>query len=121
MKLKRKDLDSRQRRQLRLRTRSRGMAERPRLNVFCSLRYVYAQIIDDATGRTLACASSLGGATGIAGSRGNTAAAKAVGALLAKNAKAAGVTKVVFDRAGYKYHGKVKALADAAREGGLVF
>ena len=86
--------------------------------MFCSLKYIYAQVIDDSNGRTLASASSL---TKAGGARGNITAAKQVGAALAQAAKAAGVSAVVFDRAGYKYHGKVKALADAAREGGLQF
>jgi len=118
MKVRRKDLSPRARRARHIRKRIRGTSERPRLSVYCSLKYIYAQVIDDSQGRTLASASSLqqGGA-----SRSNIAAAKEVGAALAQAAKAAGVSAVVFDRAGYKYHGKVKALADAAREGGLQF
>ena len=94
---------------------------RPRLSVFRSSKHIYAQIIDDVGGRTLASASTLdeslrGGKTGA-----NKEAAEAVGKLLAERAKAAGVTAVVFDRGGYLFHGRVKALADAAREGGLDF
>jgi large subunit ribosomal protein L18 len=111
------------RRQMRVRHRiSRVGKGRPRLSVFRSSRHIYAQVIDDAEGRTLAAASSLekdlrgGLKTGA-----DKAAAAAVGKLLAERAKAAGVTDVVFDRGGYLYHGRVKALADAAREGGLSF
>jgi large subunit ribosomal protein L18 len=82
--------------------------ERPRLSVFRSSKHIYAQVIDDAKGRTVASASSL-----------EKAAAAAVGKLLAERAKKAGVDKVVFDRGGYRYHGRIKALADGAREGGL--
>ncbi|MCX7847856.1 MAG: 50S ribosomal protein L18 [bacterium] len=118
MRARRKDLRPRERRARVIRKRIRGTSERPRLCVFCSLRYIYAQVIDDSTGRTLASASSMrrGGPA-----RCNIAAAREVGAALAVAAKAAGVTKVVFDRSGYKYHGRVKALAEAAREGGLEF
>jgi large subunit ribosomal protein L18 len=119
MKQKRKALSPRQLRQLRSRRRLRGTAARPRLNIFCSLNYVYAQVIDDAAGTTLASASSL--KAGAGSPRATIAAAKDVGTRLAQNAKAAGVATVVFDRAGYRYHGRVKALADAARAGGLVF
>lgn len=118
MKVRRKDLSPRQRRARHIRQRIRGTSERPRISVFCSLKYIYAQVIDDSTGRTLASASSM---TKGGPARCNIAAAKEVGAALAQAAKAAGVSKVVFDRAGYKYHGKVKALAEAAREGGLQF
>ena len=95
---------------------------RPRLSVFRSSRHIYAQIIDDAVGRTLAAASSL--EKDLRGSLKNgadKAAAEAVGKLIAERAKAAGVEAVVFDRGGYMFHGRVKALADAAREGGLAF
>ncbi len=119
MKPKRKELSPRQLRQLRSRRRLRGTAARPRLNIFCSIKYLYAQVIDDAAGKTLASACSIGAGAGA--SCANIAAAKAVGTRLAEKAKAAGVSKVVFDRAGYRYHGRVKALADAAREGGLGF
>ena len=106
----------------RVRERVAGSAERPRLSVFRSLKHIYAQVIDDRDGRTLAAASTRDKqvreqvAYG-----GNVAAAKAVGKAVAERAKAAGVTKVVFDRGGYQYHGRVKALADAAREAGLQF
>lgn len=95
---------------------------RLRLSVFRSAQHIYAQIIDDAAGRTLASASTLdaGLKTELKGG-GDSAAAEAVGKLLAERAKAAGITDVVFDRGGYIYHGRVKALADAAREGGLIF
>lgn len=119
MKPKRKVLSPRQLRKLRSSQRLCGTAARPRVNIFCSLKYIYAQVINDSAGTTLASASSL---TAKAGSACATiAAAKDVGTRLAEKAKAAGVAKVVFDRAGYRYHGRVKALADAARAGGLVF
>ena len=95
---------------------------RPRLSVFRSSRHIYAQIIDDAAGRTLAAASSLEKAVrDTLKSGADRAAAAAVGKLIAERAKAAGVGAVVFDRGGYLFHGRVKALADAAREGGLAF
>ena len=104
---------------LRVRTRVVGTPERPRLNVYRSVGHIYAQVIDDRSGRTLISASSVDKETkkGLKGG-GNIASAKAVGKIVADRAKAAGVTKVVFDRGGYKYHGRVKALADAAREAG---
>jgi large subunit ribosomal protein L18 len=99
---------------------ARNNAGRPRLSVFRSSKHIYAQVIDDAAGKTLAAASSLDEA--LRGKTGaNKDAAGAVGKLLAERAKAAGVTAVVFDRGGYLFHGRVKALADAAREGGLDF
>lgn len=102
----------------RIRKKVRGTAERPRLAVFRSLNHIYAQVIDDDNGKTLATASTtekdLAGATG-----GNIEAAKRVGAAVAERAKAAGVENVVFDRGGYVYHGRVKALLDATREAGL--
>jgi large subunit ribosomal protein L18 len=112
------------RRQLHRRVRRHlgGTPERPRLAVFRSLRQIYAQVIDDQAGRTLASASSIDAEfqkqmkTG-----GNLAAAKLVGKLIGERARAAGLNKVVFDRGGYQYHGRVKALADAAREAGLEF
>ena len=113
---------SRDERHRRLRRWVRGSAQRPRLAVFRSLKHMGAQLIDDDAGRTLLAVDSRSQPfrerhpTG-----GNVAAAKAVGALLAERAKAAGLERVVFDRGGYKYHGRVKALADAARAGGLVF
>ena len=95
---------------------------RPRLSVFRSSKQIYVQVIDDAAGRTLAAASSLDKDLKASLKTGaDKAAAEAVGTLVAERAKAAGVTKVVFDRSGYIFHGRVKALADAAREGGLDF
>jgi large subunit ribosomal protein L18 len=93
-----------------------GTTERPRLSVFRSLKHIHAQVIDDSTGKTLAAASSLKIKNG-----GNIIAAKQVGKLIAETAKAAGITKVVFDRGNSLYHGRIKALADSAREGGLLF
>ena len=110
-------------RQARVRKKVAGTPERPRLSVFRSLRHIYAQVIDDTTGRTIAAASSQealrGNAEAESGTK--TAASKAVGKALAERALAAGVTRVVFDRGGCKYHGRVKALADGSREGGLEF
>ena len=103
----------------RIRRKVTGTKERPRLAVFRSLKSIYAQVIDDANGRTIVSASSLEKDAGAKGA--NAAAAKAVGALIAKKAKDKGITKVVFDRGGYLYHGNIKALADAARENGLEF
>ena len=108
----------RDRRRRRIRGKVNGTAELPRLSVFRSNARIYAQIIDDATGRTLAAAGSTEQALRDAG-KGDAAAQ--VGKLVADRAMAAGVTRVVFDRGGYLYHGRVKALADAAREGGLEF
>lgn len=106
----------------RLRQRVSGSASRPRLNVFRSLNHIYAQIVDDATGQTLAAASSREGEVrATVKSGGNVAAAKSVGQTLAARAKAAGITRVVFDRGGYGYHGRVKALAETARQAGLEF
>jgi large subunit ribosomal protein L18 len=119
-KQKRKDLTLRQRRHRSLRNKVQGTPERPRLNVLCTLKYVYAQVIDDTTGRVLASANSSGKNFPLE-SRANIAAAKVVGKLVAEAAVAANVKTVVFDRSGYMYHGKVKALADAAREAGLLF
>ena len=103
----------------RIRKKVSGTTERPRLAVFRSLKHVYAQVIDDATGTTIASASSREKDASSKGA--NAAAAKAVGALIAKKAKDKGITRVVFDRGGYQYHGNIKALADAARENGLEF
>lgn len=112
----------RAKRRMRLRNKLRGTTERPRLNVFRSLNNIYTQIIDDETGVTLVAASSLSPELkGKLSKGGNKEAAKAVGELIAKKALDAGITKVVFDRAGYIYHGRVKVLAEAAREGGLEF
>jgi large subunit ribosomal protein L18 len=99
-----------------------GSTERPRLSVFRSDKHIYAQLIDDYAGRTLAAAAStLADVRGDLRNGGNIEAAKRVGRAIAERAKAAGITKVAFDRGGRKYHGRVKALADAAREGGLQF
>ena len=103
----------------RIRRKVAGSTERPRLAVFRSVKHIYAQVIDDTVGHTLAAASS-NEKSGIKAG-GNVAGAKAVGKLLAERAQEKGVKSVVFDRGGYLYHGRVKALADAAREGGLVF
>ena len=103
----------------RVRAKISGTPEMPRLNVFRSEANIYAQVIDDVNGVTLASASSLDKA--IEGSGGNIAAATAVGKLVAERAKAKGIETVVFDRGGYLYHGRVKALAEGAREGGLKF
>ena len=110
---------ARQKRHLRLRNKISGTAERPRLNVFRSTKHIYAQLIDDVKGVTLCAASSM--EKGFEGAGGNREAAKKVGALLAETAKSAGITEVVFDRGGYLYHGRVKELAEGAREGGLRF
>ena len=111
---------ARDKRHTRIRLSLEGTELRPRLAVFRSLNQIYAQVIDDSAGRTLAAASSI--ETGVRGSAGNkTEHAKTVGRLLAERAKGAGVKQVVFDRAGYRYHGRVRALADAAREAGLDF
>jgi large subunit ribosomal protein L18 len=107
----------RHKRHARLRLRLSGSGERPRLSVFRSAKYIYAQVIDDATGRTLAAASSR--EAPLAGGSGKLDTAKAVGKALAERAKAAGVTTVVLDRGGYRYHGRVRSLAEGAREGGL--
>lgn len=107
------------RRHRRVRKRVRGNASRPRLAVFRSNRYIYAQIIDDDAGRTLAAASSQ--EKELRSGTLTTAAASAVGALIAARGAAAGVTGVVFDRGGHPFHGRVKALADSAREAGLDF
>jgi large subunit ribosomal protein L18 len=110
--------EARLRRHRRVRGKVEGTAERPRLVVFRSNRGIFAQLVDDSTGRTLASASW----TALAGDKGNkTDQAKAVGTALADAAKKAGVSSCVFDRGGYLYHGRVKALAEGAREGGLEF
>ncbi|MDE6030061.1 MAG: 50S ribosomal protein L18 [Oscillospiraceae bacterium] len=110
---------SRLRRHKRVRGKINGTAECPRLNVFRSSQHIYAQIIDDVKGVTLAAASST--EKGFDGYGGNVEAAKKVGKMIAEKAKAAGITDVVFDRGGYVYHGRVAALAEGAREGGLNF
>ena len=114
--------EKRKARHRRVRRRVTGLPERPRLSVFRSVRQIYAQVIDDVAGSTLAGASSLklveaSQANGLT----KTQTARLVGADIAQRARAAGVTSVVFDRGGYKYHGRVQALAEAAREGGLEF
>ena len=118
MRQKPHEMSPRQKRHNRVRARVTGTPERPRLNVFRSLNHIYAQVIDDTQGHTLAAASTQ--------DNGVTEApkmeqAKAVGQLVAERARAAGITKVVFDRGGYLYHGRIKALADGARDGGLDF
>ena len=112
---------TRLKRHTRIRKRMQGDAERPRLSVYRSLNNIYAQVINDEEGNTLAAASSLDKDLRVASNGGNLEGAQTVGKLIAERAKAAGVTKVVFDRGGYLYHGRIKALADAAREGGLEF
>ena len=107
----------RHKRHTRLRLRLSGSGERPRLSVFRSAKYIYAQVIDDETGRTLAAASSREAT--LAGGTGKLDAAHAVGKTLAERAKAAGVKTVVLDRGGYRYHGRVRSLAEGARDGGL--
>ncbi len=105
----------------RIRKKMQGSAERPRLNVYRSLNHIYVQVIDDLNGKTLVSASTAEGKKENRRTGGNVAAAKTVGKTIAERAKAKGVSKVVFDRGGYIYHGRVKALADAAREAGLQF
>jgi large subunit ribosomal protein L18 len=106
----------------RIRARVRGRAQAPRLNVFRSLKHIYAQIVDDSRGHTLVAASTRDTEVRKTLKTGrNIAAAKAVGEILAKRAIASGVSRVVFDRGGYAYHGRVKALADGARGAGLKF
>jgi len=114
--------EARARRHRRVRGKIRGTAERPRLAVFRSNAGIYAQLVDDDTGRTLLAVDSRSKVfQARQPSGGNVAAAKLVGELLAEKAKAQGIERVVFDRGGFMYHGRVKALADAARAGGLVF
>ena len=110
---------ARQRRHRRVRGKISGTAQRPRLNVFRSANNIYAQVIDDVSGNTLCAASSLD--KDFEGTGGNKEAAKKVGALIAKRAADKGITEVVFDRGGYIFHGRVKELAEGAREGGLKF
>jgi large subunit ribosomal protein L18 len=114
--------EGRQIRHLRIRQRMRGTAGRPRLSVFRSLKHIYAQLLDDDAGRTLLLVSSRSPEIRPRlGTSGNVAAAKLVGELLAQKSKGLGVERVVFDRGGYRFHGRVKALADAARAGGIIF
>ena len=120
--LTRSKREGREIRHLRIRRRVRGTASCPRLSVFRSLKHLYAQLVDDEAGRTLVFASTRSAEfRGRLQSGGNVAAAKLLGELLAENAKTAGIERVVFDRGGYQYHGRVKAFAEAARAGGLIF
>jgi large subunit ribosomal protein L18 len=116
---------TRQKVHTRIRKKVQGTAERPRLNVYRSVNHIYAQVIDDAKGATIVAATSVEKGKGIKGDKrptgGNLGSAKEVGKLIAERAKEKGIEKVVFDRGGYLYHGRVKALADAAREAGLKF
>ncbi len=117
-----KKIDSnkaRLKRHRRVRAKISGTPERPRLNVFRSTKHIYAQVIDDVNGVTLASASSMD--KGFEGSSGNIEGARKVGEMIAKNAAAKGISEVVFDRGGYLYHGRVKELAEGARENGLKF
>ena len=109
----------RQRIHTRIRRKGRGTTERPRLAIFRSVAHIYAQVIDDAKGVTIVAASS--SEKGSTATGGNVAAAKEIGKRVAERAKEKGITRIVFDRGGYLYHGRVKALADAAREAGLEF
>ena len=124
MKIKTKD-DRRHRIQLRQRKRIHGTSARPRLSVFRSLAHIYAQVIDDLNGKTLVSASSVDsavkGALGKGVSGGNLKGAEAVGTAIAERAIKQGITRVVFDRSGFLYHGRVRAVADAARKAGLEF
>jgi large subunit ribosomal protein L18 len=119
----RKALTQRERRHRRVRAKISGTVQRPRLNVFRSSAHVYAQLIDDVNGHTLAAASDLEETVRERAGEGatKTARAKAVGEVIAERAKGAGVEAVLFDRGGFLYHGRVKAVADGAREGGLKF
>jgi len=116
---------TRQKVHTRIRKKLTGTLERPRLNVYRSENHIYAQVIDDAKGVTLVSATSVEKGKGIKGDKrptgGNVSSAKEVGKLIAERAKDKGIKKVVFDRGGYLYHGRIKALADAAREAGLEF
>jgi large subunit ribosomal protein L18 len=116
---------TRQKVHTRIRKQILGTPERPRLNIYRSMNHIYAQVIDDAQGVTLASATSVEKGKGLKGDKrptgGNVGSAKEVGKLIAERAKLKGINKVVFDRGGYLYHGRVKALADAAREAGLEF
>ena len=116
-------LNARKRRHLRVRAKVKGSTERPRLNVFRSSAHIYAQVIDDTQGHTLVAASSLDPdvLALLKDSKTKSDKAKAVGAVIGERAKAAGIDSVVFDRGGYRYHGRVKAVADGAREAGLTF
>lgn len=113
-------IQRRMRRKKGIRRRISGTPARPRLSVFRSLKHIYVQVIDDLAGRTIVSASTRDAATP-GSSGGNVDAAKAIGKAIAERAVKAGVSAVVFDRNGYRYHGRIKALADSAREGGLKF
>ena len=115
-------IQGRERRKLRIRRKISGTAERPRLSVFRSLKHIYAQVVDDVAGRTLAhCSTLTKEVKPKADDVKKSDAAKLVGKTLAEQLKAKGITKIVFDRNGYLYHGRIKALAEGAREGGLEF
>jgi large subunit ribosomal protein L18 len=116
-------LAGRKRRHVRIRKKVKGTAERPRLSVFRSLNHIYAQLVDDLAGRTIMTVSSLdkGLVPEVKTAKGKVAAGKIVGKALAAKAKEKGIDRVCFDRGGYLYHGRVKAVADGAREGGLTF
>jgi large subunit ribosomal protein L18 len=124
MRIKTKE-DRRDRIKLRIRKRVTGTAERPRLSVFRSVAHLYVQVIDDRTGTTIASASSVEpsvkGAFAQNARGGNRAGAEAIGRTIAERLKAKGITRVVFDRNGFLYHGRIKAVADAARQAGLEF
>ena len=105
----------------RIRKNITGTAEKPRLRVFKSNKHIYAQVIDDVSGTTVACMSTVDKGFTQIDEKGKTGAAKQVGTLIAERAKAAGINEVIFDRGGYIYHGRVKALSEGAREGGLKF
>jgi large subunit ribosomal protein L18 len=119
--LKNERVQARMKRKKRVRSRVTGTEERPRLNVFRSLKHIYAQAVIDTTGKTLVSASTLSPELQDVPKTGNIEAAKKVGELIAKKCLEKGISKVVFDRSGYLYHGRVKALAEAARTGGLIF
>ncbi len=114
-------LEGRPRRHMRIRKKVKGTAERPRLTVFRSLNHIYAQLVDDLTGRTILTVSSLDKELVPKGGKGKLEASKKVGKQIAALAKEKGIDRVCFDRGGYLYHGRVKAVADGAREGGLNF
>jgi large subunit ribosomal protein L18 len=111
----------RSRRRVSIRKRIEGTLERPRLSIYKSLNHMYAQVIDDLAGKTIAAASTRDKDANVKGKSGNAAAAGIVGKLVAERAKKAGVSEVVFDRGGFRYHGRVKALAEGARKAGLKF
>lgn len=114
---------ARMRRHVRVRRRVSGTSERPRLAVYRSIRHVYAQLIDDESGHTLAAASTMDASVRAetSGAKNKSECAAVVGRIVAERAKDAGITNVVFDRGGYRYHGRVRALAEAARKAGLTF